>query len=107
MKNSKILIIFITLCLGQYIVNAQPGVLDIVFKSQSGNLQEIITIENQIDDIVSISIFDDKNQVVHNTKHYFAKSDKVLCILPKNIYTVVIANVNKNKRLQTYQVNLE
>jgi len=107
MRNLKILIFFITLAFWQHTANAQPGILDIVFKSKKGNIQETVTVDNQIADIISISIFDNKNQIVHRKKHSLAKSNKVLCILPKNIYRVVITNVTGSRRLQTYRVNVE
>jgi len=107
MKFSKIkLLIGITLCaICQLTTNAQPGVLDVVLKT--ANNYESIAVEKHMSDIVCISIFNKKNQLVYTAKHSLLKKDKIYCELPKGLYTVMIANVNKHNRVLKYTINLE
>lgn len=107
MKFSKIkLLIGLTFCaICQLSTNAQPGVLDIVLKT--ANNYESILVEKHASDIVCISIFNKKNQIVYTAKHSLLKMDKIYCELPKGIYTVMIANVNKPNRVLKYKINLD
>lgn len=103
-KSILLIVVFAT---SQLITYAQPGILKVVLKSYNGNVQEIITLDNQVGEVVSISILNSKNQIVYQAKHSIHESAKVLCELPKDFYRVSITNVNNQARKMKYTINLE
>lgn len=109
MKNLKLkpALLIAVFAISQFVANAQPGILDFVFKSNKSHVQETITMGNQVGDIVAISIFNRKNQIVYQAKHSIGQSTKVLCNLPKGYYRIAILNLNDQAKQKGYQINLE
>lgn len=109
MKNFKFkaTLLAVVFAISQLVVNAEPGVLDFVFKSSNGLVQETITIDNQVGDVVAILIFNRKNQLVYQAKYSIGQSTKVFCEQPKGFYRIVIANINDQARGKAYRINLE
>lgn len=103
----KLLLLMVIFGISHLASKAQPGVLDFVLKSSTGNTQETVTVKNQFGDIVVVSIFDDKNQIVYTSKYSSKLTDKAYYRLPKGIYKVIIMNANGNKRPLSYQINLQ
>jgi len=105
MKNFKFLSLIAILAIIHLTAKADPGILEVVFKT--ANVQESILLEQRIGEIVLVSIFNSENQVVYQMKHVISKSNKVFCKLSKDVYTVVIADLNNRNKNQIHRISLQ
>lgn len=91
--------------MGHFGIKAQPGVLDIVFKT--ANVKESIITNQNNGDVVLISIFDEKNQIVYQANHLISNVNKVYCDLPRGKYKIVITDVYYGSKILVEYIKLE
>jgi len=102
-KFTIIFVLFFTIT----IVKAEPGVLDVLFRSSGefcSNKIEQISFKGKTSDLISITVIDERGKIILN-KRVLLKSATINFDLPCGSYNLMIADL-KNRSAKNYSIQL-
>lgn len=109
MKNIKFLLLVAILGLCQLTVNAEPGVLEAIFRSFENSNTQIITSNSYEDEMVLIRVVDENENSIAFEASMFVSAyskTKLNCELPRGNYKVVFINIEQNAKMEIHPLKI-